>query len=271
MRLLLLLFAGCWTTGPSALVRRQQAAGDVVRVCSRGDATVTSPELAQPIIVTTRNIYDEHVLAAKPHSFDVRSDTVSASARMVVPGHEPVAIDVPKREGDVVEVDDRNRRVGAAPESSKVVDSDRVNLSFVPYVADLAEIAYPESALRKRVTFPIHVHRSIEHADALPSDLAIDATFTVREVTAQFVELDCKGTHVESTQYGDQRAAVALDFTCRVRIGRRDGRTARWWIDATGTTTTSPEAKWAMHIQSHYDIAIGDVDAGVCERAREAS
>jgi hypothetical protein len=266
-----IVLAGCWTTpepeGPGALLRRHHAAGDVYRVCMRGDGTMTHPEMKDPINVTIRNIYDERVLGVRGHEVELRAETVAASARMTVTGHEPSTVDVANQESEPYSIDDRNRIVGVPITNMRTVDTDRVNLSFVIYVADIMKIEFPEGAVHEQDTFPLKVRRLIPHDDSLPAKLAIDATFTVRDVTAQYVDLDCKGTHVELTELGEQRAGVTNDFTCRARIDRRDGHTSRWSIDATGSTTTLPDAEAQMHVHSHYDIAVGGVDPAVCERA----
>jgi hypothetical protein len=264
----LLALAGCWSTprprGPAVLLRRQHAVGDTFRVCSRGEATMTAPGAAGPMKFAVEYLYDEHVLAVAPHRYEIRDESISASGTTFMPGELPKQLAVPtNREGKPYAVDERNHLLGVPVTAPAATDTDQVTFSFVPYVTDILGVTFPERAVRERETFPLHVKRTIVHDAALPTKLAIDATFTVRAVTAETIELDCKGTHVELVERGDDNAGVALDFTCHAQIARKDGHAARWWFEATGHTVSVPDAKTAIEVRARYDVAVARTGQGV--------
>jgi hypothetical protein len=238
----------------------------VFRVCERGDTEVTSTLLEQPMKIVTRSIHDERLLDVKRQRIDLRNDTISGSVRTVTKGRS-ISIDTAARKGNVITIDDRNRRLGVASPKSSLDDADQARISFTPYISGIVNMPYPERALRKNESFPLRVRDTINHEDALPSNLAIDGTFVVREVTPQHVELACTGTYVERVQRGKERAMTELEITCRVRIDRRDGRTSRWWIDAAGKATWLKDPP--MLVRAHYDTVVGrgpDAES-VCARA----
>ncbi len=268
------LLAGCWTsprpTGPAALLRRQHAPGDVLHVCERGDGRMTfAPSVKQaPITFVMRSVWDERMLAVQPHRFEKRSDTTSASIRMNAPGHDPIELNIAKETGTSVVIDDRNRPLDIPFPASPTTDSNEVKLGVTLETTDILGVAYPDRPVRQNETFPLRVRRTLYKEGVLPSELAIDATFTVTRVTPERIELTCKGTQAETVRRGKEHAEVEVTFTCRAELSRADGRSGRWWLDSRGRYAMSGTAAPA-DIAAHYDVSVGAADPAVCERVAE--
>lgn len=225
----------------------------------------------QPITATVRIIQTEHVLSANEHRFEMRRETEGGSARIAEMGaDDDSAVGVDDSRGRPYTIDDRNRSLDVRPPPPATPsEATRAKVSATPFVADLTELTYPEHAIRKNETFAMRIRRKVLSPDMLPSDLAIDVTFTVTKVEPTHIELSCKGTQVETSMAANKKSARAeLELTCRGRIDRRDGRSARWWIDSIGTVNIPGEG-FSARTRMHYDVTVGDTDPAVCERAKE--
>lgn len=264
------VLVGCWTaprpTGPPALLRRHHADGAVLRVCERGDGRVVVAGEA-PAWLVLRGVANEHVRVASPRQYELRRDVVTSSGRVTYEGTEHLLLELRAQAGTPFTVDDRNRRPDLVFQA-RANQANYARLDAVPSILDLVGVTYPERPIRQHESFPLRVRRTLHKEGAMPSDLAIDVTFTVVKVTPTHVELTCAGTQRELVRAGDERAVAELDLGCRVRLDRRDGRTSRWWIDADGRLEL-PTTKVPTRVTSHYDVAVGDVDPEVCTRAAE--
>ena len=269
MRWLLVLLVACGPrpTGPAATLRRHHAAGDVLRICERGDGVMSVSSTNDPITTSHRAIYDEHLLEVLPTHYSVRTDTERVLIQLRLGQQDVQRIEEGKRFGWIWKLDDRNRRLEHF--TPKPVDNDptRFSISLTPVLADFYDLAYPERGIRQNETFPLRVRRKVYSEDAVPTDLEVDAQFTVTRVEPDAIELACTGRQRQRASFGKEFAGSNIAIKCRARIDRRDGRTARWWFDTRATFETK-QAPMGL-LRSHYDVTVGDVEPGVCDRASE--
>jgi hypothetical protein len=249
-------------------LRRNHETGAVLRVCERGDGVWFIAGMA-PVTTTMGMITDEHVLAARASRFEMRTDTVQINAMVREGSADPKTLAFDESRGaSSYFVDERNRRATSSSKPPPPIDTTTFNLSQTPFIHDFLGIAYPAHAIRKNETFPLRVRRTRYQDEALPSQVTIDGDFTVTRVTRDFVELACRAKQAEESRLGKEYVRSDVAITCRAHIDRRDGRTARWWFDAEGTVDTSGK-RYPMRFKFHYDVAIGGIDDGVCQRAKD--
>jgi hypothetical protein len=239
-----------------------------LRICERGDGVMTVPTTNElPVVISHRAIFDEHVLSKSPSFYEMRIDTIHGIETIRRCEDEQKILDVGQHFGWILKRDDRNRLLETFKNDPAHADASEFSLSISPMLASFYDVTYPASGVHVNDSFPLRVKRTIHEDYKIPSDLDIDAKFVVTRVDPDAFELACKGRQRQRAANGKEYVQVDFVLTCHARIERRDNRTGHWVFDARGTIDQS-KTKWAT-VRSHYDVAIGDADAGVCERAAE--